>query len=180
MFLVVGLITVPVGVIDMYRHLWTHLMLNVLTNPVILLRPANPMSSRPTPAEKVWVVERLRENQTGIENKHFKWHQVFECLEDPQMWMLSLITISANVPNGAVSSYQATIIRGFDSDSKETAVLQLLFGIVSMVSILSAMYFAGRLDQRGISMVALLIPNALTSALIAFLPTSKSSWKTYR
>jgi hypothetical protein len=83
------------------------------------------MSSRLSPAEKVWAIERLRENQTGtwaspsnsmpltfsgIENTQFKWHQVVECMKDPQTWMLSLITVSSNVPNGAVSSYQATLI----------------------------------------------------------------------
>jgi hypothetical protein len=31
----------------------------------MFLLPDNPMSSRLTPAEKVWAIERLRENQTG-------------------------------------------------------------------------------------------------------------------
>ena len=52
MFLVVGLVTVCVGI------------------TVILLLPDNPMTSRLTHEEKVWAVQRLRENQTGIENKH--------------------------------------------------------------------------------------------------------------
>ena len=52
MFLVVGLVTVCVGII------------------VVLVLPDNPMKSRLSHEEKVWAVERLRENQTGIENKH--------------------------------------------------------------------------------------------------------------
>jgi sugar phosphate permease len=52
MFLVVGCITMVVGVI------------------VILIMPDNPMSARRlTHAERVAAVERLRENQTGVENK---------------------------------------------------------------------------------------------------------------
>ncbi|KAF2448067.1 MFS general substrate transporter [Karstenula rhodostoma CBS 690.94] len=159
MFLVVGLITVSVGVL------------------VMLLLPDNPMSSRLTPAEKVWAVERLRENQTGIENKHFKWHQVVECLKDPQTWMLSLITISSNVPNGAVSSYQATLIKSFGFDSKHTALLQLPSGAVSVISILMATYLAGRFDQRGLNVVTLLIPGAIGGALMAFLPNSSKAGK---
>lgn len=52
MFLVVGLVTIAIGI------------------TVILLLPDNPMKSRLTHEEKVWAVSRLRENQTGIENKH--------------------------------------------------------------------------------------------------------------
>jgi MFS family permease len=47
MFLVVGLVTVATGI------------------AVVMVLPDNPMSSRLTPAEKVWAIERLRENQTG-------------------------------------------------------------------------------------------------------------------
>lgn len=50
MFLVVGLVTISVGVL------------------VVIFLPDNPMKSRLTHEEKVWAVERLRENQTGIEN----------------------------------------------------------------------------------------------------------------
>jgi len=53
LFLVVGLITVATGGV------------------VIAFMPDNPMSARKlTHAERVAAVERLRENQTGVENKH--------------------------------------------------------------------------------------------------------------
>ncbi|KAI4655553.1 hypothetical protein J4E93_000267 [Alternaria ventricosa] len=152
MFLVVGLVTVSVGI------------------TVVLLLPDNPMSSRLTPAEKVWAIERLRENQTGIENTHFKFHQVLDCFKDPQTWMLSIITISSNVPNGAVSSYQATLIKSFGFSSKTTALLQLPSGAVSVISILIATYLAGRFNQRALNVVSLLVPGALGGCLMAFLP----------
>ncbi|KAK5679081.1 hypothetical protein LTS10_008738 [Elasticomyces elasticus] len=159
MFLVVGLITVCVGIL------------------VVFLLPDNPMKSRLTHEEKVWAIERLRENMTGIENKHMKLSQVLECLRDPQTWLLSLITISSNVPNGAVSSFQATLIKGFGYDSKHTALLQIPSGAVSIVAILSATYLAGRFNQRGIQLVLLLIPGMLGGALMAFLPAGNKAGK---
>ena len=67
MFLVIGLVTISMGAV------------------VILFLPDNPMSARAlSHAEKVAAVERLRENQTGVENKHFKPYQVAQCLTDPQ------------------------------------------------------------------------------------------------
>ncbi|KAL6703743.1 hypothetical protein ACN47E_009124 [Coniothyrium glycines] len=159
MFLVVGLVTVAVGI------------------TVVIFLPDNPMSSKLTPVEKVWAIERLRENQTGIENTHFKWHQVRECFTDPQTWLLSLITISSNVPNGAVSSYQASLIKSFGFNSKTTALLQLPSGAVSIISILTATFLAGRFDQRGLNVVTLLIPGMIGGALMAFLPANNKVGK---
>ncbi|KAK3112732.1 hypothetical protein LTR53_010680 [Teratosphaeriaceae sp. CCFEE 6253] len=159
MFLVVGLVTVMVGILT------------------FLLLPDNPMKSRLTHEEKVWAIERLRENMTGIENKQFKWSQVLECVKDPQTWLLSLIVISSNVPNGAVSSFQATLIKGFGYNSKTTALLQIPSGCVSIVAILSATYLAGRFNQRGIQIVLLLIPGMLGGALMAFLPADNKAGK---
>ncbi|KAF2090099.1 allantoin permease [Saccharata proteae CBS 121410] len=160
MFLIIGLITVCMGI------------------TVVFLLPDNPMScTRLSHDEKIWAIERLRSNATGIENTHFKWHQVRECFTDPQAWLLSLITISSNVPNGAVSSYQATIIKNFGYDSKQTALLQIPSGGVSIVSILAATYLAGRYDQRGLNAIFLLIPGVLGGCLMAFLPADNKAGK---
>jgi len=178
MFLVVGIVTMAVGITGKKNLPRVNLhCFTMLTLSVVFLLPDNPMSSRLTPSEKVWAIERLRENQTGIENTHFKFYQVLECFKDPQTWMLSLITISSNVPNGAVSSYQATLIKSFGFDSKTTALLQLPSGCVSIISILIATYLAGRFDQRGLNIVSLLIPGALGGCLMAFLPGESKAGK---
>ncbi|KAK1986956.1 major facilitator superfamily transporter [Colletotrichum cereale] len=160
MFLVCGLITVAIGV------------------TVILVLPDNPMSARfLSQEEKVWAIERLRGNQTGVENKHFKWPQFVECFTDPQTYLLALITIASNVPNGAVSSFQATIIKGFGYTSKETALLSIPSGAVSIVSILAATNMAGRFNQRAINIVCLLIPGVIGASLMAFLPANNKAGK---
>ncbi|SMR50892.1 unnamed protein product [Zymoseptoria tritici ST99CH_1E4] len=159
MFLLVGLITCTVGVL------------------VFFLLPDNPMSSRLTHEEKVWAVERLRENQTGIENKHIKPAQILECFADPQTWLLSLITILSNVPNGAVSSFQATIIKSFGYTSKQTALLSIPSGAISIIAILGSTFLAGRYNQRGIQVCALLIPGILGGCLMAFVPEDNKAGK---
>lgn len=154
MFLVVGLITVGTGI------------------TVIFVLPNNPMTSRLSEREKVWAIERLRENQTGIENKHFKMYQVKECFLDPQTYLLSLVTITSNIPNGAVSSYQASIISGFGYTPKQSALLQIPSGAVSMICVLTATWLAGRYSARGINIITLLIPGIIGGALMAFLPNT--------
>lgn len=152
MFLVFGLITVAVGVL------------------VMLVVPDNPMKCKfLTHDEKIWAIERLRENKTGIENKHFKAYQVWECLRDPQTWLISLITISSNVPNGAVSSYQATIIKGFGYTSKQTALLSIPSGVIAIISVLSATQLAGRYAVRGPIIICYgLVGGVLGGSLLAF------------
>lgn len=159
MFLVFGLITIAVGVC------------------VVLFLPDNPMKSRLSAAEKLFAIERLRDNKTGIENKIFKPSQAIECLCDPHTWMLSLITTSSNVTNGATSSFQATIIKGLGYSSKQSALLSIPGGVVSVVSILSASYVAGRTNTRGINIICLVIPTIIGGALMAFLPRHATAGK---
>lgn len=159
MFLVVGLLTTAIGIL------------------VVFFLPDNPMSSRLSHAEKVLAIERLRSNQTGIENVHFKRRQALECFRDPQAWLLSAVVIASNVPNGAVSSYQATIIKNFGYSSKTTALLYVPSGGVALVSIVGAVLLAGRWDQRGVPAIVPLVPGVLGGCLMAFLPPGNKAGK---
>ncbi|KAI1773655.1 allantoate permease [Hypoxylon cercidicola] len=155
MFLLFGLITIAVGIL------------------VVIFMPDNPMSSRLSREEKIWAIERLRENQTGIENKHFKFSQMKECFCDPQTWLIAFITITGNIPNGAVSSFQATIIKGFGYTSKETALLSIPSGVVACIAVVSGGICASKFNARGpIICILLLIGGILGGCLLAFSDTS--------
>ena len=164
MFLVIGLLTVATGL------------------AALLVLPDNPTSAaRLTHAEKVLAVERVRGNQTGIENKRWKRGQAIECARDPQTWLLAVMEVSSSVPNGAVSSYQATIIKSFGYSSEQTALLQIGSGGVAVASILLACWLAGRNDRRGSRGVAIVVTLALGGvlggALLAFLPARNRGGK---
>ncbi|RMY87050.1 hypothetical protein D0862_10776 [Hortaea werneckii] len=160
MFLVIGLITICVGVV------------------VILLLPDNPMSSRLSHAEKVAAVERLRENQTGIENKHFKPSQVLQLAKDPQAWLLALIATAASIPNGAVGSFQSILISSFGFTDYETTLLQIPGGVIAVISVLTATNIAGKFNARGLNIIAWsAIGGILGGSLLAFLPDSNRSGK---
>jgi sugar phosphate permease len=161
MFLVIGLITISMGAV------------------VILFLPDNPMSAaRLSHAEKVAAVERLRENQTGVENKHFKSYQVVQCLTDPQTWLLSLITVAASIPNGAVGSFQSILIKGFGFTSYETALLQIPGGCIAVASVLLATWSAARFNARALNvMLWSLIGGILGGSLLAFTPEDNRAAK---
>lgn len=151
MFLIVGLVTIVVGFL------------------VILLLPDNPMSSRLSHAEKVMAIERIRENNTGIENREFKLYQAVECIRDPQAILLALITIAGSVPNGAVSSFQSILISGFGFTDKQTTLLQIPSGVISVISVLLATWASGRFNARTMNIIFwTAIGGLLGGSLLAF------------
>jgi MFS family permease len=155
MFLCVGLLTISVGIV------------------VIILMPDNPMSSRLTHAEKIMAVERLRENNTGIENKHFKPYQFFATFKDPQVYLLAYITTAASIPNGAVGSFQSVLISSFGFTPKQTTLLQLPGGFIAVVSVIIGTQVAARYNCRGVMQIVwTAIGGILGGGLIAFLPNS--------
>lgn len=153
MFLVYGLLTIVVGIL------------------VVCFMPDNPMTSRLSDSEKKWAIARLRENRTGIENKHFKAYQARECFRDPQTWIIALTIISSNIPNGFVSTYQATVIKGFGFTSKVSSLMSIPSGAVECVGIIGGGWFAGKFNMRGPFVIAFLSLGFLGSCLMAFLPS---------
>lgn len=53
-----------------------------------------------TEHERLMAVERIRVNQQGVGNKHFKWYQFKEALTDPLVWGFVIFALFANIPNG--------------------------------------------------------------------------------
>ena len=169
LFLMWGLITISVGIL------------------VITFLPDNPMKSRLSNDEKLFIIERVRGNQTGIENKKLKGKQVKEVLCDFKTWLLSLIVITTNVPNGAVSSFSNIIIQkygpsligscdtvlilsSFGYDDYTTLLLNLPGSAVAFVSVGLGTWLAGRFNARGPTIIALTVPTLLGGALMAWLP----------
>lgn len=146
---------------------------------VIIFLPDNPMSAKKlTHAEKVAAVERLRENQTGVENKHFKPYQVWQSFCDPQTWLLALITIAASIPNGAVGSFQSIIINGLGYTERQTTLLQIPGGVIAVASVLIATQCAARFNARALNIISWsLLGGILGGSLLAFLPEGSKSGK---
>lgn len=53
-----------------------------------------------TKQEKIFWVQRLAENKTGIVNKKWKWDQAIEALIDSKTWLIFFFNIAINIPNG--------------------------------------------------------------------------------
>jgi len=82
-FLVIGLLTSTIGCI----FLWA--------------MPDNQLNARfLTPNERIMAIERIRKNQQGVGNRHFKLYQFKEALLDPITWAFFLLALISDIPNG--------------------------------------------------------------------------------
>ncbi|KAF2196745.1 MFS allantoate transporter [Delitschia confertaspora ATCC 74209] len=102
--------------------------------------------------ERRIAVERLRENQTGIENKHLKMYQVIEAIKDLKTWLFFLIATVHNSPNGGISNFGTIIIKGFGFSTLATTLMQVPYGVLIALFILSCVYlndyFCNRLKRN--------------------------------
>ncbi|RDW62394.1 MFS allantoate transporter [Coleophoma cylindrospora] len=125
-------------------------------------------------SEKKMAVERLRGNQTGVKNITFKTYQLVEALTDPKTWFLFMFGVSTQVVNGAVSNFGSLIIKGFGYSSLVTTLLQIPYGAIIIVAVLSAMYLQRWLPGQKRCVVAGLyvLPALAGVAGLTALPTT--------
>ena len=82
-FLTIGLLTAAVGCLFLY------------------FMPDNQLNARfLTPQERLMAVERIRKNQQGVGNTHFKMYQFKEALLDPMTWAFFFFALIGDIPNG--------------------------------------------------------------------------------
>jgi hypothetical protein len=58
-------------------------------------------------------VERLRENQTGIENRNFKRYQLIEGFTDLKVLCFFFIALLQAIVNGGITNFGTLIVKGF-------------------------------------------------------------------
>lgn len=81
---------------------------------ITIFLPDSPVNARTfSTRERRLTIERLRDNQTGVENKTLKPTQVLEALLDWKVWVFLLLGLSGNIPNGGISNFGTLIIQGF-------------------------------------------------------------------
>ena len=87
-----------------------------------------------TPEERVKAVLRIRENQTGVENKMFKKEQMIEALIDPKTWLFSLFVALASVPNSLINQ-RTIIVTSFGWTPLQTTLLGCVDGVIEIITI---------------------------------------------
>ncbi|OJJ72448.1 hypothetical protein ASPBRDRAFT_195155 [Aspergillus brasiliensis CBS 101740] len=116
-------------------------------------------------------VERVRENQTGIENKHIKPHQIWEAFTDYKLYFFFFLGVVCNIPNGGISNFGTIIIKGFGFSTLVTTLMQIPYGAIIALSILLCVYLNDRFENRRcVFILIFLLPNIAGAFGLRFVP----------
>lgn len=158
---------------------------------MFIFLPDSPVTAKGlTLRERRIAVERLRENQTGIENKHLKPYQIREAFTDYKLYMfffLGVVCMSSflrfkktgtnfigNVPNGGISNFGTIIIKGFGFSTLVTTLMQIPYGVIIALSILLCVFLNDRFEnKRCIFILLFLIPNIAGAFGLRFVPLDR-------
>lgn len=78
---------------------------------LIIFLPGSPLTTKfLTEDERALVINRVKNNGTGVENKNFKWSQFMEAMKDLKTWLLFLFAVTSNSPNGGLTSVSQSVL----------------------------------------------------------------------
>ncbi|TFY80577.1 hypothetical protein EWM64_g3440 [Hericium alpestre] len=125
-----------------------------------------------TPDERAKAVQRIKSNQTGVENKTFKKEQFIKAITDPKTWLFALFSALDNIPN-SLTNQRSLIVKSFGFTPLHTTLLGCVDGVVEIVTIFTGVKLAARIpNSRAYVAIAYFLPNIIGVFLVNFLPWS--------
>ncbi|KAI5247840.1 putative MFS allantoate transporter [Aureobasidium subglaciale] len=152
-FLVTGCLTICVGFIFLY------------------VIPDSQLNARFLSKEdRVLAIERVRCNQQGIGNKHFKMYQLKEALLDPLTWAFFFYALVADIPNGGISNFFSQLITSFGYTAEESLLYGTPGGAIEVIALLLCGYLGDKFGNRLLISTSGLWISTLGMLLIVCLP----------
>ncbi|KAK8080208.1 hypothetical protein PG997_008026 [Apiospora hydei] len=121
-----------------------------------------------TADEKAFVHAALALDQGGNGRQVFKPRAIVEALADPAVWLLVSIIVLTVIPSGVIITFSATLIKGFGYTPKESALLNMPSGLVSIISTLLSTFVILRGIPRWLAILMLLVPTMIGAGLMSF------------
>ena len=92
--------------------------------------------------ERNQVVMRIKGNQQGFGNKHFKWYQFKEALLDINTWIFFFFSVAFQIPNGGLTNFGSLLLKGvFGYTSDKTLLMNLIAGGVELGGCIAFAWF---------------------------------------
>jgi ACS family allantoate permease-like MFS transporter len=171
-YIIAGIASFGIGHIDAALPSWryTFIIWGSITIAwgvvVLLLLPDNPESAKfLNEYERQRVLERIKGNGTGVENKEWKSYQFREALTDVKNWLIFLFAVASNAPNGGLTAFQGLIIRGLGFSTLQTTLIQMPSGGVQFIVCVSACYVASSYENARFAVMLTCLVPALAGVL---------------
>ena len=157
-FLVTGLLTAAIGVIFWF------------------VMPDNQLNARwLSVPDRRRAIERVRINQQGIGNKHFKAYQLKEALTDPLTWAFAFYALTADIPNGGISNFFSQLIVSFGYTPEQSLLYGTPGGAVEVVTLIFCGYVGDRYGNRILLGATGIVVGIIGMILIVAVPLSSPS-----
>ncbi|PYI25855.1 MFS general substrate transporter [Aspergillus indologenus CBS 114.80] len=145
---------------------------------VLLVLPVTPAAAGFLSAsDKARVAQRLQQEQAGgVEGeKGLRPRSFLDAFADLQTALLVLLTILITIPSGVITTFSSILIKEFGYNSKESALLNMPSGVVSIVATMGSTLAIARGYSRWLAINLLLLPTLLGACLMSFLPASNQA-----
>jgi hypothetical protein len=117
---------------------------------VLWFLPDSPMRAKCfSEDDKRLMVERVRTNQTGLQNKKFRKEQALEALRDPQIWCYCFIQICTTLPTSGLGAFYNIL---------ETQLLAMVLGAFIIIVLMSSTWLVNKTKQNLLIIGIYLIP----------------------
>ncbi|KAJ4249772.1 hypothetical protein NW762_012114 [Fusarium torreyae] len=127
-----------------------------------------------TDHEQVVLQEALSADQGGNGAKVFRAAGIWEAVKDLQVWLLFLNTILIVIPSGIITTFSATLIRGFGYSPKQAALLNMPSGVVSVAATLLSTFAILYGFPRWLGLCLLMVPTLIGAGLMSFYSDSQA------
>ncbi|KAL1978385.1 hypothetical protein VTN31DRAFT_1244 [Thermomyces dupontii] len=125
---------------------------------LLIMMPDSPMRAKCfTEEDKHLMVERVRSNRTGLQNRKFRPYQVKEALLDPQLWCYCLIQIFTTLPTSGLGAFANIVITSLNFTVLETQLLAMVLGFYIIIVLMSSAWLVNKTGQNTLVMAGYLI-----------------------
>ncbi|KAJ3534792.1 hypothetical protein NM208_g7403 [Fusarium decemcellulare] len=126
---------------------------------VVWYMPDSPMRAKCfSEADKTLMVERVRENQTGLQNRTFKKEQVWDAFMDPQTWCYATIQFCTTLPTSGISNFANIIIKNsLHFTTLQTQLLSMVLGGYILFVLLLSVYLIKKYNQNILTMLGFIM-----------------------
>ncbi|KAI9368653.1 major facilitator superfamily domain-containing protein [Aspergillus egyptiacus] len=129
--------------------------------------PDSPMRAKCFSEEdKRLMVERVRSNQTGLQNKQFRAYQLWEAARDPQVYCYMAIQVFTTLPTSGLGAFANIIIEGFEFSVLQTQLLAMVLGFYIIIVLLSSAFLVKKTGQNLYVMLGFLAPSYIGTIVL--------------
>lgn len=116
--------------------------------------PDSPMSAKCfNEDDKRLLIERVRHNETGIQNKQYKRYQAVEALLDPFVWCIVMLIVTANLVIGGLGVFSNLIISQFGFSLLQTNLLNIAQGALTIIVMIGGAQVSQKWGQTCFTML---------------------------